>query len=107
LSTAAPYAAPGLAAAANIPYFSIKRDVGGIACDATGIGLSRRVMIGRRAFGMMLRGLACEGRRCHERHDQGRDQRSSLHPQIFCGLLVEVVDDVDGDLGAFLYRSDE
>jgi hypothetical protein len=31
----------------------------------------------------------------------------SPHPQIFCGLLVEVVDDVDGDLGAFLYRSDE
>jgi transcriptional regulator with XRE-family HTH domain len=39
---------------------SIERDFGGIACDATRIGLSRRVMIGRRAFGMMLRNLARE-----------------------------------------------
>jgi hypothetical protein len=40
-------------------------------------------MIGRRAFGMMLRGLACEGRRrCHKHHDRDRDQRSHFNPHF-------------------------
>ena len=53
-------------APANAPNLSIERDVGGVACGATWIDLGRRVIIESRAFGMMLRGLAREGRRrCH------------------------------------------
>ncbi len=64
---------------ANASDLPIELDVGGIACDATRIGLSCRVMIGRRAFEMILRSLAREGRRrCHKYHDQDRDQPSHL-----------------------------
>jgi hypothetical protein len=53
-------------APANTSNLSIERDVGGIACDASRIGLIRRLMIGRGAVGMMVRGFAREGRRrCH------------------------------------------
>jgi hypothetical protein len=72
-----------LATSTDASDLSIKLHVGGIAGDATRIGLSRRVMIGRRAFGMMLRGLACEGRRrCHKYHDRDRDQRSHFNPHF-------------------------
>src|SRR6267143_5282663 len=72
-----------LAPTANTSDLSIERDVVGIACDATRIGLSRRLMIGRRAFGMMMRGLAREGRRrCHKHHDHDRDQRSHFNPHF-------------------------
>jgi hypothetical protein len=64
---------------ANASDLPIELDVGGIACNATRIGLSCRVMIGRRAFGMILRSLAREGRRrCHKYHAQARDQSSHL-----------------------------
>jgi len=72
-----------LATSTDASDLSIKLHVGGIAGDATRIGLGRRVMIGRRAFGMMLRGLACEGRRrCHKYHDRDRDQRSRFNPHF-------------------------
>ena len=63
-------------------------------------------MIGRRAFGMMMRGLAREGRRrCHKHRDHDRDQafalQSSLRPQIFCALFAPVRDDIERHLGAF------
>ena len=62
-----------LAPSANASDLSIEREVGGIACDATRIG-SRRVM--SRAFGMLMRGLAREGRRVrHQRYGRDRDQR--------------------------------
>jgi hypothetical protein len=51
---------------ANTTDLSIERDVGWIACDATWIGVIRRLMVRRRAIEMMVRGLAREGRRrCH------------------------------------------
>jgi hypothetical protein len=75
---------------ANASDPPIELDVGGIACDATRIGLSCRVMIGRRAFEMILRSLAREGRRrCHKYHDQARDQSSHLtSPADFRSLLT-------------------
>jgi hypothetical protein len=76
-----------LATSTDASDLSIKLHVGGIAGDATRIGLSRRVMIGRRAFGMMLRGLVCEGRRrCHKYHDRDRDQRSHFNPHFTRGF---------------------
>ncbi len=50
-----------LAPAANAPDLPIEFDVVGIACDATRIGFSCRLMLRRHPLGMMLRGLACEG----------------------------------------------
>jgi hypothetical protein len=71
------------APAANASDLSIQLDVGGIAWDGTRIGLGRRAMIRRRAFGMMMRGLPREGRRrCHKHHDHDRDQRSHFNPHF-------------------------
>jgi hypothetical protein len=49
-----------LAPPADAPDLSIERDVIGIACDATRIDFSCRLMLRRHPLGMMLRGLACE-----------------------------------------------
>ena len=50
-----------LAPPADAPDLSIERDVIGIACDATRIDFSCRLMLRRHPLGMMLRGLACGG----------------------------------------------
>jgi hypothetical protein len=48
-----------------------------MAFNAARIWLSRRLTIDRRAFEIMMRGFAREGRRrCHKHHDHDRDQRS-------------------------------
>jgi hypothetical protein len=78
-----------LAPAANASDLSIKRDVVWMAFNAARIGLSRPLMIDRRAFEMMMRGFAREGRRgCHKHHDHDhdhdhdRDQRSHFNPHL-------------------------
>jgi hypothetical protein len=61
-------------------------------------------MIGRRGLGMMLRGLACEGRRrCHKHHDHDHDQRSHFNPHFTrrFSAVCSVFNDVEGNLGVF------
>ena len=70
--------APGIDALTpptNAPDLSIERDVVRMAFYPAVIRFRRRLMIGRRAFGMFPR----EGRRrCHKRHNRDGDQRSHL-----------------------------
>jgi hypothetical protein len=69
-----------LASPADTSDLPIQFHVGGIACDATRICLGRRMMR-RRAFGMIMRRLAREGRgRRHKYHNQDRDRRSHFNP---------------------------
>jgi hypothetical protein len=69
--------------AANASDLSIKRDVVWMAFNAARIWLSRRLTINRRAFEIMMRGFAREGRRrCHKHHDHDRDQRSHFNPHF-------------------------
>jgi hypothetical protein len=65
----------GLTPPTNAPDLSIERDVVRMAFYPAVIRFRRRLMIGRRAFGMFPR----EGRRrCHKRHNRDGDQRSHL-----------------------------
>jgi len=51
-----------------------------MAFNAARTGFSCRLIIDRRAFEIMMRGFAREGRRrCHKHHDHDRDQRSHFN----------------------------
>jgi hypothetical protein len=53
---------------------------------------------------MMLRGLACEGRRrCQKHHDHDRDQRSQFNPHLTrrFSAVCSVFNDVESNLGVF------